>query len=505
MDDTVLKDLNFSEKNKAIVRKHLVSNQYSKKSVLHPRMGFVLSVCFCTFFIGSISLFVLNHEGFFKQENQASQEETDEEKGEEKILEIAKHPVPKENYENLSKEDILTRLLNSVDYFETAAGTYETFDSYFDGSTSKTKVEYKYSKKNVIGGYEKVINYPDENNPHSELQENEIYYNEEFTWNIDVNRKQFVVQDYFGFGGKKDKVQAKDVFQIDLYKIYDSHDQFRVRPPVSGNLFWYEFVAKYLRYEDRWDIEKQNEEVIGHNTMVIYGHIDESIREMNHVQPDETSFRIWVDKDTGIILKREIYNQSEEIISSLYTTSLVINKEFKEKEFIPEVDDYNRYIPTSPVNDEREYDIEVIEHADTISTAVEKVMGIQRDTIPYFYEFNDSKVTPFSASIEKYHDDQQAYVVYSYNKPESEQGSGSRLLYTRMYPEDTVVRTTGDFPAELGEEIENVKINEINWKVYEINGIPNFHLKGEKDDYMYEIVTQDVPLQEVKRLLDTFK
>lgn len=499
MDDTVLKDLDFSEKNKAIVRKSFVNNTYSNKTVRIPRMGFVLSLCFCTLFIGSIGYFILNQEGSLKQENQATKQKADEEK------ETVNLPVPKENYEEMSKEEIVTRLLNSVDYFATAAGTYETFDSFYDGSTSKTKVEYKYSNKKVIGGYQKVINYPDDKNPHSELREEEYYYNQEHMWNIDLNTKQYVLQDYFGFGGKKDKVLADDVFHIDLYKLYDSEKQFRERPPVSGNLFSYEFVAGYLRYKDQWEIEKQNVEVIGHNTMVIYGHIDESIREINIVQPDEESFRIWVDKDTGIMLKKETYNQNEEIISSLTTTSLVINKEFKEKEFIPVVDQYNRYIPTSYVNDEREYDIEVTEHADVIPTAVQKVMNIQRETIPYYYEFNDTKVSPFSASIEKYQNQLQAYVVYSFDKPETEKGSGSKLLYTRMYPKDTVVRTTGDFNAELGEELENVMINDIQWKVYEIVGIPNFHLKGQKNEYVYEIVTQDVPLDEVKRLLETFK
>lgn len=125
---------------------------------------------------------------------------------------------PKENFEDMSKEEILSKLLNSVDYFDTAAGTYETFDSFNDGSTSKTKVEFKYSNKNVSGGYEKVINYPDENNPNSELNENETYYNNGTIWNIDLNMNWYVSQNY-ELTGKKDKVLAKDVFQIDLYKI----------------------------------------------------------------------------------------------------------------------------------------------------------------------------------------------------------------------------------------------------------------------------------------------
>ncbi|GAE44015.1 hypothetical protein [Mesobacillus boroniphilus] len=137
-------------------------------------------------------------------------------------------------------------------------------------------------------------------------------------------------------------------------------------------------------------------------------------------------------------------------------------------------------------------------------SSVKKVLEIQRETIPYLYEFKDSKLTPFSSSIEEYKGQKQAYVVYSFNKPETEQGSGSRLLYTRIYPNESAVRTTGDFNTELGEKKENFTLNEIKWSVYEINGTPNIHLKGEKDGIVYEIVTQEVSLREVKELLATF-
>ncbi|MBS4199165.1 hypothetical protein KHA93_05790 [Bacillus sp. FJAT-49732] len=502
MNDTILKELDFNEKNKAAVRKSFGNKYVQSKKRCFPHMGLVLSVCFTIFFIGSISYFVLNSLGLNEQENLAVNEKLEETNEKEKFSIIAQ-PEPKENFEDMSKEDILTRLLNSVDYFETAAGTFETFDSYYDGSISKTKIEYKYSNNNVIGGYEKVNGYPDENNPNSNSEgyENERYYNNSTIWMLDLNRNEYVSQNY-ELGGKKDKVIPNDVFQIDLYKIYDSAEKFRERPPVSGNLFYYEFVAKYLRYEDQWEIEKQNEELLGHNTIVIYGHIDESIKETNYVQPAENSFRIWVDKDTGIIMKNEIYNNTGDVISYLHPSSLVINKVYEEEEFLPILDKYKeRHIPNFPVNDERENDIEVIEHADAIPSSVQKVMEIQRETIPYFYEFNDTKVTTFSASIEEYKGQKQAYVVYSYDKPNTEQGSGSKLLYTRIYPRDSVVRTTGDFNSELGEEIENFTLNEIKWSVFEINGTPDIHLKGDKDGIIYEIVTQEVSLQEVKELL----
>lgn len=503
MDDTVLKELDFTESNKAVVKKSFGKKYVQSKKRRFPQMGLVFSLCFTTLFIVGISYFVANNLDQSELENLASNEKTEDPKGEEKSSTSA-HPEPKENFDDMSKEEILTRLLNSVDYFETAKGTFETFDSYYDGSISKTKVEFKYSNKGVIGGYEKVINYPDDNNPNSEVYENEYYYNNGIMWILDLNQKDYVSQNY-ELIGKKEKINANDVFGIDLYKLYDSKEKFRIRPPVSGLLFYYEFVAKYLRHEDQWDIEKQNEELIGHNTMVIYGNISESIKETNSAQPSEKSFRIWVDKDTGIILKREIYNDAGDVISYLHPSYLDINKVYGKEEFIPVLNSYKeKDIHIFTENNEREKDIEVIEHADTIPSSIQKVIEIQRQTIPYFYEFKNSKVTPFSSSIEEYKGQQHAYIVYSYDKPDTEKGSGSRLLYTRIYPKDSVVRTTGDFNSELGEEIENFTLDEIKWSVFEIKGTPNIHLKGEKGKFVYEIVTQDVSLKEVKELLVTF-
>ncbi|MCM3574043.1 hypothetical protein M3172_12665 [Mesobacillus subterraneus] len=500
MDDTVLKELDFKEKNKAIVRKSFGNKYFQSKKRRFPQVGFVLSICFTTFFIAGISYFVVDNLGQSEMENLASNDKTEDPKEKEQSSTITL-TEPKENLDNLSKEDILTRLLNSVDYFKTAAGSFETFDSFYDGSISKTKVEYKYSNTTVVGGYEKVTNFAEDKN--SVTYENEYYYNNQMMWTLDQNQKDYVSYNY-ELSGKKDKVTANDVFEIELYKLYDSDEKFRERPPLSGNLFDYEFTAKYLRDEEQWKIEKQNEEFIGHNTMVIYGNIPESIRETNFAQPNEKRFRIWVDKDTGIILKKEIYNSAGDVISYLRSSSLIINKVFEEEELLPILDNYKERIQDSITKDEREKDIEVIEHADTVMSSVKKVLEIQRETIPYFYEFKDSKLTPFSSSIEEYKGQKQAYVVYSFNKPETEQGSGSRLLYTRIYPNESAVRTTGDFNTELGEKKENFTLNEIKWSVYEINGTPNIHLKGEKDGIVYEIVTQEVSLKEAKVLLATF-
>ena len=43
------------------------------------------------------------------------------------------------------------------------------------------------------------------------------------------------------------------------------------------SLFAYEKAASYLRNMGHWEIEKQNEALLGHNTIVLAGKMDEAV------------------------------------------------------------------------------------------------------------------------------------------------------------------------------------------------------------------------------------
>ena len=492
LDERLLKDLDFRERNKAVVRNHFKSNREPSREKKHFGIGLVLSFCFSVLFLGVAGYFIMDHLGLSKDEGLSQKNEKSNEIQEHKEH---THPQPKENGEVMTKEEVLHKLFNSVDYFETAAGEFE---SYY---LSKSTVKYKVSNKGVIGGYEKVINYPDPKNPQSKEKVSKTYYNKQHVWHLDLDSMEYVK---FGIMPEKEIsiVKADDIFKMNPDDIleYDTMNIFRETPPnmLAGiSLYNYTFIAKYLRPENEWSIEKQSEKLLGHNTLVIAGTLDDSL--VDSMQPDEKKFRIWVDKDTGIIVKNEIYSDTGELVSYLHPKSLEINKTFHENEFEPDLNGFHSF------KDERDSELQVIEHADTKRSEVEEVMAIQRKTMPLFYEFNDPKLSPFSASIEKYHKDLQAYVVYSYDKPENEVGSGTRLLYTRIYPKDTYLRKTGDFVRPLGEEIDSMQMNGIQWHMFKVEGTDEVHAKGESGDYLFEIVTQKVSSSELKRLLGTYK
>nr|WP_249365451.1 sigma-E factor regulatory protein RseB domain-containing protein [Cytobacillus citreus] len=109
---------------------------------------------------------------------------------------------------------------------------------------------------------------------------------------------------------------------------------YRERPPfgtANETLFPYEIASNYTRDLSKWEIEKQNEELLGHNTLVIKG-------TKNH--RDFQSFRFWVDKDTGILVKYETYNANGDIVDYLHPTKLEVNVPIDSKKFTPNLERY---------------------------------------------------------------------------------------------------------------------------------------------------------------------
>jgi hypothetical protein len=504
MDETVLKNLDFRAKNKALVRKAILRPKKSNR--FHHFFPRIISVGFTSILLMGIGYFALENSGILTNEeaqpNMADQKEPNVDLKDDRVY---TPPSQAENVEEMTKEDVLNILLNSVDHFETVSGKFETHDVFYDQSTSGSTIEYTLSNKGIIGGYEKLTSIPDEKVPGAKVQSYEMYYNDQVVWRLENNSKTFYAMEY-EWEPKRNTVKPDDVFGIRISKIYDSSAKFRESPPVGSShasLFPYEFTAKYLRFTDDWEIEKQNEELLGHNTIVLSGSIDKSIVDV--MQPEEHHFRLWVDRDTGILLKREIYNINGDIVSYLHPERLEVNIPVDSTLFVPDLADYQeRILEEQTYEDPREAEIEVVEHADFVKEEVDEVVAILRKEVPFLYEFSHPDLQLYSASMERYHDLNQAYLTYSYKKPQGERGSGSKLLYVRMYHKDAVIRSLTDFDTEKGAELGHFTLNSIEWKAFEMKNNPNTHFIGTSGEFVYEVVTQEVSFDEAKKLLESF-
>jgi beta-lactamase regulating signal transducer with metallopeptidase domain len=232
-------------------------------------------------------------------------------------------PKQKENFNNMTKEEILTKMINTVDNFETAKGEFKVHYDNIDG-LDYSMVDYELSLTKYEGGVSKVTNRVNGND--------EViyhYYKDGKFWSKD---KAGTVQAVYKKPERNKTLTLDQAFQTDEQGIYMT--KYRERPPIGeamSSLFPYEIASNYTRNLNNWEIEKQNEMVLGHNTLVIKGKLDDYSR----IKHKSDTFRFWVDKDTGILVKYETYDSEGKVVDYLYPKSLEINVPINSDDFTP--------------------------------------------------------------------------------------------------------------------------------------------------------------------------
>ncbi|UOR10639.1 hypothetical protein [Halobacillus amylolyticus] len=320
MDHSIFKGMHFEDENKKYVFNHIKKKKTSNIFQITKTYNIVLSlsVLFLTLF--GLGYFITSQNGVFnggQQENQNTEEP--------ETMYIP--PDKEENYDDMTKEDILTKMLNSVGHFQTAKGKfkYHIADTTYD-------VEYQLSLSNPFAGYSKVTRYGSEREKKVEYN----YYNDKFIWEVSSENKTFEkVRHLIDISGEKlgmDQAFSKD-------EQGNNVTSYRGRPPIGSaksSLFPYEIASNYTRNLSNWEIEKQNEILLEHNTVVLSG----TLNEYASVKHKSSTFRFWVDKDTGILVKYETYNADNEVVNYLYTEKLEINVPIDNSVFEPKLDGY---------------------------------------------------------------------------------------------------------------------------------------------------------------------
>lgn len=337
MNETILKDIDFSEESKKKVL-HTIYKKHNKKHPLfNSKTKHIVNLslsCILIFGLGYFGLKELNLPSKSKPSLPIPIEEQDQNQRATKSTSIYTPPEKDEMYEDMSKNEVFTKMLNSIDHFHTASGKFEIFTTYYDRSTSTSIEEFEISTKEQIGGSSVSTDiYPENDDKHI----NKIIYNNRKLWHFDEARKTFIESDYH-LMPSQNPFTIEEASRIDPSEIYNA--EYRERPPIGTvTLFPYEKATSYLRNKNLWDIEKQNEEIADQNTIVLKGTVD---KEMNKMIPEE-SFRFWVDKDTGILVQFEAYDSNGEITSYIYPEKLKINSPIDTKVFTPKLEGYSAY------------------------------------------------------------------------------------------------------------------------------------------------------------------
>ncbi|MFT9493791.1 hypothetical protein, partial [Anaerosolibacter sp.] len=96
--------------------------------------------------------------------------------------------------------------------------------------------------------------------------------------------------------------------------------------------------------------------------------------------------------------------------------------------------------------------------------------------------------------------------LYYVLDPDNDHNS-SQMLSVRVHHKDSYIRKIGDFEIVGDTNVSPFQLNDIKWKgtsLQETDGVW-VHLSGQKGDYIYDVVSQNISLDETKDFLKGFK
>jgi outer membrane lipoprotein-sorting protein len=220
------------------------------------------------------------------------------------------------NPDEVAKQSIQDKMLNSIDYFKSAKGS---FRDYIKKDNSDDTIEFDVKLNGKPVSYVKVTNSQDSlesifdgdnylsvNNKVKDYDVSPVYKGDSNAPKPPKSAKQRYRK---GADGKIKSV------------ILNSDPAFMGR--ASSVLYNQNVALGFLEDFNKWKI--QGDDVfLGLPVTVIAGELPDGYKS----RFDGTSFKIWVQKDTGIILNLEIYNDSNEVVAGIKVNDIQLNSNY---------------------------------------------------------------------------------------------------------------------------------------------------------------------------------
>jgi hypothetical protein len=194
---------------------------------------------------------------------------------------------------DLTKQDVQLLIANTEKHFKTVKGSFTSENRHI-----KEKVKYQLTlEEGNQGSY-----------IHSNIES----------------------KDQGSFEGKEtDITEIYDGNQVlKLLNKSQTYNKYQVPSDVpfagdaSISLFPNQVIENILNDASNWEIEDESSTVLDRNTVLIKGDFDKT----NAKKFNASSFKFWVDSETGILLKLEYYDESGKTVETLVTNELEYNK-----------------------------------------------------------------------------------------------------------------------------------------------------------------------------------
>lgn len=226
-----------------------------------------------------------------------------------------------------NKEEVKERLLNTYHFYDKVQGSFHYFsnDVGFDYT-----IDYKLKWKEKKVQYQvKVV----ENN--KQLIDEISYLDGQMVF-LYHGAKTYETLEYpIEDKGEFKKVKDTYITNKDGSKEY-YYPEINLNLGLAENsLYPKEIAVGFLEDYNSWNITDV-ENFLGRETVVIDGKLDAFYQE----KLKSNRFKLWMDKNTGILLKYETYSSEGQIVDGLETTAFKINGDFS-------VEDKSKKIPSN--------------------------------------------------------------------------------------------------------------------------------------------------------------
>ena len=222
------------------------------------------------------------------------------------------------------KELTVYKILNSIDFFKTAIGTYK----YVDSSDNCNEIVKYYVDIDNKKSYVNTQSEDGEVNKELICTENsKIYFD-----NIKRVYSEFPVSKTIEIDYIR-KLKPEDRYDKKSNEFISRQDgNFMVE--VSEILFNQE-LQSYLKDYEKWNIQGE-EDYLNRKAIYITGSLGFTSKNGSN------KFELLVDKSTGIVLKLNFLNKDNKIISSLITTDIILDKTIESSIFEKGTSGYNK-------------------------------------------------------------------------------------------------------------------------------------------------------------------
>lgn len=222
----------------------------------------------------------------------------------------------------VEKASIQDKMVNSIDYFKTAKGS---FHYYAKLANINDTIEFEVQLK------DKPSSFYNTKSPEGQKESVTVFDGEQIL-NANSTKKEYVLTPVVKDEGPRanQASPAKQRYKIDgngTKKTILRKDPSNMGL-ASSVLFNQNIALGFLKDYSQWKVES-NEEYLGLKAKVITGKVPESYAKRHGGE----TFKMWVHKDTGILLNFEEYDQKGEKVFNITVNDIKLNEPTDKQKF----------------------------------------------------------------------------------------------------------------------------------------------------------------------------